>query len=270
MRVARVRDDHPVDLELLDEVGQHLGRSQDVESSEVVTGFSRLSVEEADQPDRVLGMALELARDQLTHVSRSDDDRVLPEQRTTAGHRARKRSPSDDEPDRHQPEGQHARRIRPDRVRQRRESPEQPRADGDHREDPGDVVDGRVIRSPFVSAVEPAQLRHDHPEGQCERERQGLQPGRHEIRARSARLEEELGNEEREAEAENIGNEEDAMDEPSPFSSRFSPGPGSDPPGERECDAGLGRYRLVGAPKSMFRTLARVLTRVLCCGSSTH
>ena len=131
---------------------------------EIGSRLSRLDVDEANQSDRVLGMLLKLARDQLADLSRSHDDRVLPEHRLPSSHRPRERSASDDERDRHRPEGEHPWRVRLPERGERDQPGEQPCADRDDGEDPGEVVDGRVIGALDGSTVEPAQLRDDYPE----------------------------------------------------------------------------------------------------------
>ncbi len=134
VRLGRVGNDHPVDVEPLDELRQYVGRAQHSELPEISSRLSRPRVDEADEPDRVLGMLLEFARDELTDVAGADDDGVLPEHRHPPSGGPCQRSSADDEGDRHDPEGDRPPYARTRRAREGDEHREEPHANRDHGE----------------------------------------------------------------------------------------------------------------------------------------
>ena len=101
-RVVRVGDDRPGRRRARRRARELVDAAEQREIADVVAPLLRLRVDEADEPDPVLGMLLELAGDQLADVAGADDDRVLHVDRAAArnrpaaarAERRRTRSPS--------------------------------------------------------------------------------------------------------------------------------------------------------------------------------
>ena len=106
------RDDHALDVEQRDDLGQAVGRSDECQVLELGTARPRMRVDEADEIDAVLGVLEELPRSQLADVAGADDDRVLEVERTAPRARARKSTHRGDEDDRQEPERDQPRHVR--------------------------------------------------------------------------------------------------------------------------------------------------------------
>ncbi len=89
--VVRVgeRDDHALDVEHRDDLGQPIGRPDEGEVLELGPARPRVRVDEADEVDAVLRVLEELPRRELADVAGADDDRVLEVERTAPRDRAR-------------------------------------------------------------------------------------------------------------------------------------------------------------------------------------
>ena len=88
VRLGRERDHHPLDIELLDQLGQIARPAQDALAAEVVSQDARAAVDEPDEIDAVLGMLEELAADELADVAGADDECVLDVRAAAAAERS--------------------------------------------------------------------------------------------------------------------------------------------------------------------------------------
>ena len=82
VRGLREGDDHPFDVEQLDERVELVRLADQREVLELGPAFPRIRVDEPDEVDAVLGMLHELARGELSDVTGTEDDRVLEIERT--------------------------------------------------------------------------------------------------------------------------------------------------------------------------------------------
>jgi hypothetical protein len=89
------RDDDPLDVSGLDDLGDVLRLSDELSGSEIAPHLSRIRVDEPDQVDAVLGMLKQLPADQLPDLTCSDDQSVLDVRRMAPGERPC-RPPRDD------------------------------------------------------------------------------------------------------------------------------------------------------------------------------
>ena len=112
VRVARERDDHPLDVEQLDVQRDVPHAADDREVADVRPPLGRVVVDEADDVEAVLGMLEELLRDQLADAARSDDQRVLDVGRRSSHERPRDDAATRDEHDRRHPEGEELAEVR--------------------------------------------------------------------------------------------------------------------------------------------------------------
>ena len=219
--VVRVGDDHAVDTELVDERRQVVDAAEQTEVADVAAPHPGLGVYEADELDSVLRVLLDLAGDQLADVAGTDHDRVLYEERAPARDRPADGTGSDDERDRHDPEGDHARRVLRGGVREPDHTREDPHPDRDDGEDAEEVIHRGMVRARVVAAVQSAEDRDRHPNGKAEDEDSALQPRRDDVVCAPARLEQKLTEDEGEAEPEDVGDEQHAVQEPVPPSAHL-------------------------------------------------
>ena len=140
VRVVREGDDDALDVEDLHHLRELLETAEQCDVSEVLRPLLGVAVHEADEVEAVLGMLAELLRDELAHVSRADDYRVLDVGEVLPRNPARDRSARRDADDGEQPEAEQAREARVGTVRDRGEGEEQPAPDRDEMEDADEVV----------------------------------------------------------------------------------------------------------------------------------
>ncbi len=208
-RVARERDDHALDTELLDDLQQLLRPAEHVEPVEAGRLRLRRIVDEADELDAVLRVVHDLAREPLADVAGSDDDRPLRVRRAAPEPRPGAHAAEGDEHDRQDPRCELGRgierRVEPDGEA----SVEQQRSDGDELQDADEVVRRRVVGALGVGPVEVVQRRDRDPRGKAREQQAEL-----ERRGRVAdRSEHEQRHEERAGNREQIGGDERAPDE---------------------------------------------------------
>ena len=91
--VVREGDHDPLHVEQVHDRREPLGRTEQRDVFESGIRLLRLSVDEADEVDAVLGMLLELPRDLLADVTCADDDRVLDVLRAAVAEGARRSAP---------------------------------------------------------------------------------------------------------------------------------------------------------------------------------
>jgi hypothetical protein len=77
VRVVREGDDHALDVEDLHHLRELLETAEQRDVREVLRPLLGVAVHEADEVEAIFGMLAELLRDELAHVARADDDRVL-------------------------------------------------------------------------------------------------------------------------------------------------------------------------------------------------
>ena len=157
-------------------------------------------------------MLQELARDELADVACPDDDRVLevgeplPAGGTCRDACERHRA------DREQPDRDHAADVGPWKPGDPDDRDEHPGAERAELEDPGEVVGGRGRGALLVPVVETGDLGREHPGRNRDGEEHHGLLGRPEALTRSGV--EELGEDEREREPDDVGRDERAADEP--------------------------------------------------------
>ena len=144
-------------------------------SSEVGAHPPRRGVDEADQPDAVLAVLHQLARDELADVAGADDHRVLDVRRAAMEHGPGDRAADGDEGDRERPERDELDQARVGEMGERRSDEQEPGADGDHHEHRGQVVDRRVVGALVVAVVQAEELGRDQPGRQRHQERGHLE-----------------------------------------------------------------------------------------------
>ena len=171
------RDDHALDVEHRDDLGQAVGRPDEREVLELGPARPRVRVDEADEVDAVLRVLEELPRRELADVAGADDDRVLEVERTAPGDRAREPAGRRHEDDGEQPEEDEPRHVRARAAGEPRGDEERPRAERDELEDADDLVDRRVVDVLLVAVVQPVELGRDDPERQRQHEDGELNPG---------------------------------------------------------------------------------------------
>jgi hypothetical protein len=77
MGVARERDDHALDVELLDQAGHIVERPENRNVGDVIARLLRCRVDEADDVDPELRVLEELGGDELADLPRAHEQRVL-------------------------------------------------------------------------------------------------------------------------------------------------------------------------------------------------
>ena len=88
IRVGK-RDDHALDVEHRDDLGEPIGRPDEGKVLELGPTWPRARVDEADEVDAVLRVLEELSRRELADIAGTDDDRVLKVERTASRKRPR-------------------------------------------------------------------------------------------------------------------------------------------------------------------------------------
>ena len=160
-RVARERDDDPLDVEAPTIVGQLLGLAEQRQVLELRPALPRARVDEADEVDAVLGVLQELAGDELPDVARADDRSCSACSATLRRQSARAIArPRDHERDREQPRrGQlrERRRRELDEPTSRRTSSQTPIVTRWKMPTRSSVVEWSVPL--LVAVVEPVELR---------------------------------------------------------------------------------------------------------------
>ena len=143
----------------------------ELDARQLVALLERLVVDDAEQPDAVLGMQQVLARDQLARRGRrrrrprsgrrTELRRTMlrPIARPTVMNRIARR-----------PEKRRLLQVGMGDAGEPGSGKEDPGADGDEVEDADDVVGRRVIRSLLVAVVEAVELGRDHPRRQADHE----------------------------------------------------------------------------------------------------
>ena len=119
-----------------------------------------------------------------------------------------------DQHDRERPERSRLLEVRLEEARHVTEAVDDPDRHGDEVEDADDVVDGRVVGALLVAVVERVDLRGHHPGRQRDQEEQPLRARGETLEERRAGGEQRLGEEERRDQADHVGDEERAPDEP--------------------------------------------------------
>ena len=165
----REGEDDAVDLALLHALEQ-LVRVPELDAHQLVALLEGLVVDDAEQPDAVLGMHQVLPRDQLADMAAADHDGVLDVRGTAAHDAARHRAADGDEQDREAPEKRRLLQVGVRDAGHPRSGKEDPHAHGDQVEDADDVVGRRVIRPFLVAVVEAVELGRDHPRRQADHE----------------------------------------------------------------------------------------------------
>ena len=200
-----------------------VGLAEEGEMPDVLPPHFRICIDEADQVDAVFGMLEQLAGDQLPDVSSANDDRVL-EVRDVPPLIARAPTRSIDtnaiaSAQNTTSFGMVGWRRPVSRV----EDVEGPDGHRDHVEDAGEVVDRRVVGALFVLVVEAVQLRDEHPRRDGGDERDDLvRRVEHTGRARAG--DEPFREQQRGEQADDVGGDEHATDEPSaPADNRRTP-----------------------------------------------
>ncbi len=213
MRLAAECDHDALDVEHPHDPGKAVRRAEMRDELELVLARARIRVDEPDEVDPVLGMVEVLAREQLADFPFADDDRVLEIRELPATPRARHSARGRDEHDRECPEHRELRQGGTCESRHPRNGEQQPRADGDEVEHAHHVVHGRVVGALLVAVVQPVELRDDDPRRQREEEHEVLPAHRHVI-DRSAGWKDRFGDQERQGEPDDVGEEQCAPDEP--------------------------------------------------------
>jgi len=77
VRLGREGDDHPLDVERCDDLGELFGRAEDRQATQRLSVNHWCAVDEPDEVDAVLWMAQHLPRDEASDRARADDHRVL-------------------------------------------------------------------------------------------------------------------------------------------------------------------------------------------------
>ncbi len=186
-------DDHALDVEHRDDLGETLGRPEERQVLELGPARTRMCVDEADEVDAVLRVLQELPCGELADVAGADDDRVLEVERTAprgrAGDAARRRHEDDGE----QPEEDQPRHVWAREAAEPRADEERPGAERDELEDTDDLVDGRMIDMLLVAVVQPIELGSDDPQRQTQHHDAELKPGMRPAAARHDQLREQIG-----------------------------------------------------------------------------
>ena len=222
LRLAREREDHALDVEQAHEERQVLRRPEHADAGEVRRSRARGSA--SAKPTRLTPYSLvveELARHELADVARADDERVLQVVDAPAAEAARRRPAHRDERDRERPERDEALGLRAHDLERRGRHEQAPGADRHEVEHADDVVRRRVVRPLVVVVVEPVDLGRHGPDRQRGQEEQQLRPAPATEPAASAGPPKQQERDEiRERQADDVGQEQHAGDEPSPASPR--------------------------------------------------
>ena len=211
----------------------------------------RVGVDEADEVDAVLRVLQDLARDQLADVAGADDDRILLVRDAAADDATRDRAVRrHDEPgDRPEDDDRAEVDRRAESCRERDQEEGADRADVEHADQ---VADGRVVRLLLIAVVQPVELR----------EHQNQRRDQH-VPRRS--LGDQRGNGDADDDADEIGQEQGAPDEPAATPGVRDAPPVSQDRGRALADrwrSGAGgaeaaQGRLPGRPESRAQDLAR-------------
>ena len=105
--VGGERQHDVLDVVLLEDPGELIGRAQHRYVGQLLVQRQRIGVDETDQVEPVVGLAHDFSRDLLADEPGADDDRVLLERGAAPQHRAHDASVDRDGHDRDHPEGGH-------------------------------------------------------------------------------------------------------------------------------------------------------------------
>ncbi len=176
---------------------------------------ARVLVDEAEEPDAVLGVMLDLPRDKLADIASPDNDAVLRVDVHLAHDRACEHPPDRDEDQREEPEGDETVDLRMDELRHPAGDEDEPGAERDEREHAERLVGGRVVGARVVELVQAEALREQDPDGQRDEEEQELEAQRHMLA--DGRAGEEGGrDDEGDREAAEVGEGERSANVPAP------------------------------------------------------
>ena len=172
VRLPGEREDHPLDVEHLDERLEVLDAAE-----QLLAVLSLPGVDEADDTQAVLRVLTDLAREQRPDLACADDDRVLEVADAPVAERPGRHPEQRDQGNRECPEERQPLDARRREVGQVHRREEQPGPRGDEVEDPDQVVRGRVVGALLVVVVEALQLGRDDEERQREDEEPDLDRG---------------------------------------------------------------------------------------------
>ena len=167
VRVGK-RNDHALNVEHRDDLGQAVGRPDEGEVLELGPPWPRMRVDEADEIDAVLGVLKKLASSELADIAGADDDRVLEVERTAPRDRSRNAAGGCHEHDGEEPEEEEPRHVRAGAAGKPRRDKKRPRAERDELEDADDLINRRVVDVLLVAVVQPEELGRDDPQRQCQ------------------------------------------------------------------------------------------------------
>jgi hypothetical protein len=222
---ARERDDHALDVEQADEVGQVPGHPEHRHVLQPRLPFARGVVDEADEVQAVLRMLEQLPRKGLADVARADDHGVLqvldPRPAVGTAGCAGARDAGDREDPEEEELGQRGIRE-PGDVAEREQEPTRDRHEVEHARE---VVGGRVVGPLLVPVVEAVLLGRDDPGRHREREDEELARGSEAVRRGGPPAVQKLRERERDDEADDVGSKQRAPDDPAATPQALDPPP---------------------------------------------